>query len=207
MPDFCTCGAQLPDDARFCHKCGKPQREEPVFLAEEEPPPIPQAAIAEPLPIGFNNRMAVWIALRVGVLAFIAFLATSVAGAFALVWPVVSGFFAVYLYRKRTGERLSILSGARLGWLAGIFGFVLITILLTMTLVALSEPDVVQKLRDQWKARSLSEADINMMIEFMRSPSGVVMLLLGSFLLFTLLPAFGGAVGAKLLDRQGSPPH
>jgi hypothetical protein len=206
VPDFCTCGAQLPEDARFCHKCGKPQREEPVFI-EEEPPPIPQPAIPVPVPIGFNNRMAVWIALRVGILAFLAFLVTSVAGAFALVWPVVGGFFAVYLYRKRTGERLSIVSGARLGWLAGIFGFVLITILLTLAIVALSEPEFVQRLRDQWKARSLSDADINLTIEFMRSPSGVVALLLGSFFLFTLLPAFGGAVGAKLLDRESSPPN
>ena len=28
MPEFCTCGAELPPDARFCHRCGKPQREE-----------------------------------------------------------------------------------------------------------------------------------------------------------------------------------
>ncbi len=33
MPDFCTCGAQLPLDALFCHKCGKPQRD----VIEPEP--------------------------------------------------------------------------------------------------------------------------------------------------------------------------
>ena len=27
MPEFCSCGAQLPPDALFCHKCGKPQRD------------------------------------------------------------------------------------------------------------------------------------------------------------------------------------
>ena len=27
--EFCTCGAQLPPDARFCHKCGKPQYDYP----------------------------------------------------------------------------------------------------------------------------------------------------------------------------------
>src|ERR1017187_9471093 len=27
MPEFCTCGAQLPPDSLFCHKCGKPQRD------------------------------------------------------------------------------------------------------------------------------------------------------------------------------------
>ena len=33
MPDFCTCGAQLPPDSLFCHKCGKPQRD----VIEPEP--------------------------------------------------------------------------------------------------------------------------------------------------------------------------
>src|SRR5215471_558408 len=37
MPDFCSCGAQLPEDAVFCHKCGKPQRE--IAAAEPEAPP------------------------------------------------------------------------------------------------------------------------------------------------------------------------
>ena len=37
MPEFCTCGAELPPDSRFCHKCGKPQREE---IAVEEPQAI-----------------------------------------------------------------------------------------------------------------------------------------------------------------------
>ena len=27
MPEFCSCGSELPPDALFCHKCGKPQRE------------------------------------------------------------------------------------------------------------------------------------------------------------------------------------
>jgi len=38
MSEFCSCGAQLPPDALFCHKCGKPQRElvapEPEVQAE-----------------------------------------------------------------------------------------------------------------------------------------------------------------------------
>jgi predicted amidophosphoribosyltransferase len=38
MPEFCTCGAELPPDARFCHRCGKPQREE---IEPETVAPIP----------------------------------------------------------------------------------------------------------------------------------------------------------------------
>ena len=40
------------------------------------------------------------------------------------------------------------------------------------------------------------------MIEALHSPAGSPAYWDCSFLLFTVLPAFGGAVGAKLLDRD-----
>ena len=202
MPDFCTCGAQLPPEARFCHKCGKPQRDEP-HLREAEPAPAPPPAAPapppEPPPIGFQNRTAVWIALRVGVLAF---LLSMFSGIFSVVWLVAGGFFAVYLYRKRTGERLSVISGAHLGWLSGIFGFVITTMLFTMAVLALSEPETATKVQEQWKLLSISEVDAKRIIDLVRSPAGVVAVLSLSFLLFSVLPAFGGAMGAKLLRRD-----
>ena len=73
MPEFCTCGAQLPPDALFCHKCGKPQRD--IVTPEIEPntypaaveasvAPPPPAPRLQPLPLNFHNPIAVRIALR-----------------------------------------------------------------------------------------------------------------------------------------------
>ena len=72
VPEFCTCGAQLPPDARFCHKCGKPQYDYPV-VEEAEPEPAPpqrggcgasrRAAISAD--ISFHNGLAV----RIGFIA------------------------------------------------------------------------------------------------------------------------------------------
>jgi hypothetical protein len=45
---------------------------------------------------------------------------------------------------------------------------------------------------------------VNRMIELLRSPAGIASLLAMLFLAFTLLPAAGGALGAKLLDRSAS---
>src|ERR1019366_3176643 len=65
MPEFCTCGAQLPPDALFCHKCGKPQREliAPEFQipenAESALPPAPVPLAPDALPMNFRNRVAV----------------------------------------------------------------------------------------------------------------------------------------------------
>jgi hypothetical protein len=211
VPERCTCGAQLPEDALFCHKCGKPQRE--IEVEQEpapQPPPIVIAAIA-PAPsrelpaINFHNGTAVRIALGMGALAFMCLVVVgqlALPEALIFVWLAAAGFLAVYLYRRRTGQRLSMLNGARLGWISGIFGFVIVTILLTMFVVALSEPSVVTALREQIKTRGIPEANLDQMIDALHSPAGITSALGLFFLLFTVLPAFGGALGAKLLDRD-----
>src|SRR5271166_3623640 len=78
VPEYCTCGAQLPPDALFCHKCGKPQRD--LIGAEPEeslPPTVPQTLAAEvpsqkappqkSPPVGFRNPIAVRVALLTGI--------------------------------------------------------------------------------------------------------------------------------------------
>ena len=203
----------LPEDARFCHKCGKPQREEPLIEPEthEEPPVAPPLAAPAPLPaferpqIGFHNGLAVRVALIAGMLAFFC---SVIAGQlplpqeFAFVWLAASGFFAVYLYRKRTGQKLTVANGARLGWICGLFGFIVVMLALAATAFLLSDPALVDAMREQLRTRGLSEATADQMIQVFRSPSGVAAALGVSFVLFSALPAFGGAIGAKLLDRD-----
>ena len=66
----------------------------------------------------------------------------------------------------------------------------------------LSEPSVVSAMREQLKTRGMAETTVNQMIEVFRSPGGITAAVLVSFVLFTVLPTFGGALGAKLLDRD-----
>lgn len=212
MPDVCTCGAVLPPDARFCHKCGKPQRDEPLFAQEVAPVQAPIEPLGLPsiskleLPrIGFHNGLAVRIALLAGVLAFFCSIITgqlALPQEFALVWLVAGGFFAVYLYERRTGQRLSVRSGAHLGWICGVFGFVVVTMALAATAVMLSDPSVATAMREQLRTHGIPAANAEQMINFFHTPAGISSALFVSFVLFTVLPAFGGAVGAKLLDRD-----
>jgi hypothetical protein len=212
VPDVCTCGAVLPPDARFCHKCGKPQRDEPLFIQEEapiqrpiEPPGLPPLSQLELPRIGFHNGLAVRVALLAGVLAFFCSIITgqlALPQEFALVWLVAGGFFAVYLYERRTGQRLSVRSGAHLGWICGVFGFVVVTMALAATAVMLSDPSVASAMREQLRTHGIPAANAEQMIAFFHTPAGISSALFVSFVLFTVLPAFGGAVGAKLLDRD-----
>jgi hypothetical protein len=205
VPEYCTCGAKLPEDARFCHKCGRPTREEPVYVEEAPlapPPPPPPGAIQFP-PIGFRNGPAVRVALISGVFAFLLLLISSqlrVPAAFIL-GLVAAGFLAVFLYQRRTGQRLSVAHGAHLGWICGIFDFAIVVLLLTARMPSLSDPAVMDAMRKQLQGAG-SQAEVDQMIQTLFSPAGMLVAAAVMFVMFTVLPACGGALGAKLLDRD-----
>ena len=102
------------------------------------------------------------------------FLVSAIAGPLALAVPVAGGFFAVYLYRRRTGERMTVLAGARLGWISGIIVFAIVTVVLTLVMLMLSQPDFVQSMRDQMaKMSSISQEELTKRIELLRTPSAL----------------------------------
>lgn len=202
MPDFCTCGAQLPPDARFCHKCGKPQREEVLIEEPEAPPPEPQPLATTPpafAPIDFRNGMAV----RVGFLtAMLASLLNAMLVYACPLWLVSAGFVCVYVYQRRTGQSLTVGNGARMGWITGLFSFVIFTVLFTLSFVAqVRSGELLKNLGDvpflQGSAEQLRELFSNpVYLAF-----NVLLSLAILFVVFTSLSIAGGALGAKLLGR------
>jgi hypothetical protein len=178
--------------------------------AEEAPTPQPTALpelqpVRFPADIGFHNGLAV----RIG---FIAAMGAVMISLFPIPLPFVrlplafllAGFLAVFLYSRRTGQTLSIRSGARMGWITGIFSFTLVTILFTVIMVAVSsQGGLVQQLRSQLPA---NDARADMIQQAFSSPAmiaGVVVLyLILFFVVFTALPIIGGALGAKVLEKQ-----
>lgn len=211
MPDRCTCGAILPPDARFCHKCGKPQRDEPVLEPEEvlkeevarQEPPVPPPAL---LPdISFRNSLAVRIGFLAGSLAFLLGL-LPVAFPLRVILLLGAGFFSVYLYRRRSGRALSVRNGARMGWISGLFCFVIITVLFTINFALIAflsrETGAAAFYREQLSAMGMAEQNIREVIEVFQSPLRLTGLLVSFFVIFTGALAVGGALGAKLLSRD-----
>src|SRR3954464_12234496 len=121
IPEYCTCGAKLVENARFCHLCGRPVFEPEAVEAPPEPeptaltaelPPVAAARAAQ-LPVSFSNP----IALRVAFLMSLGILMTEMIPGLDLlflVWWLAAGWCAVLLYRRLTGAALSIKAGARL---------------------------------------------------------------------------------------------
>jgi len=163
------------------------------------PPPLLPEAAPELPPIGFHNKVAIRVAMLAGVLGFFV---SALTGSFMPIPMSACGFLAVYWYRKRTGQRLTWWNGAHLGWITGLFGFLMATILLTLLAVALSQPEVVAMMREQWKTLAKPESDLTQMIDLFSTPAKLAAVLSVSFVVFTLFPAVGGAMGAFLLGSE-----
>jgi len=204
MPEFCSCGAQLPPDALFCHKCGKPQRElvVPETVAPVPPPvPLPQLQLRpEPLPVNFHNGVAVRIAIPVALLAtvfsFLPFLN----------W-LAGGFFAVFWYRRKTGTLLNVGAGVRMGWITGLLMFGLSSFLFALQqLPAVRSGHLDARLQDQLKSLAAQDPLSQQWMQFLQTPPGIVALLAFSlvalFLFTTGLSMAGGALGAKMVGRD-----
>jgi hypothetical protein len=199
MPDFCTCGAQLPPDALFCHKCGKPQRD--IVVPETLPPPPPPAAVEPPpavsrlqaAPLNFHNPVAIRIALSVAVVATLLFFLPY------LNW-MGAGFFAVFLYRRRTGALLNMESGVRMGWMTGILMFGMMALLLTLSMLIFQAAGGIGAVQAELK-NSVDPRMIDALKQLQSGP-GVARLLIQLFVFMTLLSMAGGALGAKVGGRS-----
>ncbi len=107
---------------------------------------LPQAPHVQlPAEISFHN----WLAVRIGFIAAACAVIVCMIP-IPLVWLrlpiafVAAGFLAVYLYSRRTGQVLSLRSGARMGWITGVFSFAIVGILVALMILAiLNEPQLV----------------------------------------------------------------
>jgi hypothetical protein len=213
MADICSCGAQLPPDSLFCNKCGKAQREVVVpeiqrntYGATASPEPVAPEPTMEPeapppLPLNFHNPIAVRIALMAAVGATLLNFLVPI-----LNWPA-AGFFAVYLYCRKTGARLDVSAGVRIGWITGLLTYGLAAIVFAATLL----PDAISgKLASSIMAQmknfpSQDPTMVQQMTHLTSTTEGMATLIIFAlaflFVFVICLSMAGGALGAKMVGR------
>jgi hypothetical protein len=122
-------------------------------------------------------------------------------------WPA-AGFFAVFLYCRKTGTRLDVSAGVKIGWITGLLAYGFAAIFNGATLI----PDALSgKLGKTFleQMKNWPSQDPNMMAQMthlIQTKQGGVMLLLfmlaALFVFVTCLSMAGGALGAKMVGRS-----
>lgn len=207
MPEYCTCGTALVENARFCHRCGRPTREEEVnaeaarLAAEEaarsEPPAQTlQQKIAQ-LPVSFRNPIALRVAFIMS-LGIMLMQLIPVLNLLFVIWWMAAGWGAVLLYRKLTGASLSVPAGARLGSITGILTFVSMTVVFAASVFFAGG-----QLRDQLMKQNPQISEV------LNNPAmlaAVALLTLAAiFVMVVGLCAAGGALGARFTTPRADP--
>ena len=115
---------------------------------------------------------------------------------------LAAGFFAVYLYCRRTGFRLDVLAGVKIGWITGVILYAFTSVVFTAQQV----PDALAGHLGKTMLEQLKNSpfqDPMMTTMFQSDPAKAILLLLGAMFVFvTCLSMAGGALGAKFV---GSP--
>jgi len=175
-------------------------------MEEAPPPPAPAPVVREPLEIGFHNGLAVRIGFIAALSSLLVLLLPLPIPLLRLLAFLLAGFLAVFLYTRRTGQILTIRSGARMGWITGIFLFVMIGVPGTIIMVAMSNQEGLAKILT--KQLPPNDARIATMAQMLQDPATLAAVVLFSLILFfvivTALPVIGGALGAKLFEKGGA---
>jgi len=178
----------------------------PADAVEEAPVPPPVEVLHPPpaaVTVSFRNGTAV----RIGLLtALLTLLLNTIPLPPALAYlrlpglSFLAGWFAVWTWSRRTRQRPTIRDGARLGWMAGVFTFLMFAGLLTFVVVVAMTPGAL----DQVKQQIPRDAGAQELLRFLQNPAPgeLIAILVAMFLVFTALPTIGGAISARLAGRE-----
>lgn len=170
-------------------------------------PVIPALAlpVAE---VSFGNPAAVRTAV---VSSLIGYVLISFPVPLPIIWPIIAlistGVLAVFLYQRRTGQNLTLHGGARIGWLTGVFTFAIATVFFTLGVFLISQQGGLSNFyREHLPGFRAGDPNLEKVLEYLQNPAGLGVFLFLSlgvlFVMFTLLPTLGGALGAKVFERD-----
>jgi hypothetical protein len=219
VEEICTCGARLVPDALFCHRCGRPLRpliaEDEPAEQEDAPPPaepepdrvvITNAAIEPEANVDFRNWVTVKSCLLAACLSIALVVLLPLFGA-GVLFPLVfvgGGWFSSYLYCRSSAQLINVRSGAALGWIAGLFVFLILLVLFTVMFIKLaSDPGSAQLLRDSSSKFGAQADSVNQLLDLPKHPDQLVLFFGAYFVVLTVLGSLGGLLHAFARRRRG----
>jgi hypothetical protein len=132
-----------------------------------------------------------------------AFFGSGIAGMISpLLWPVIllaAGFFAAGLYKGRSSEPLSGAAGARLGWMTGLWLFLVIMVAGIMISLYLTSPagaEVIKQLKAMPQFSQLTIGDTHELLNSMLVSA------IPTFFMVTAIPGLGGLIGARFWTKS-----
>lgn len=214
------CGHSVEDGKPFCSQCGAPQ----IRVATPEPLPEPTPAgdgavraldreVGSSLSDIPSGSLPVSGGQSLQPCAFAAALAIglTVLGLNPFVAALGAGFLAVAFSRRRSpGTSIRGGAGARLGALSGLLFFGMSAVLETLAVAVLHKgAEIRSEMLDkiQQAAMRYPGPEVQPFLDFVKSPDGFVIMMVGSLIFgvvaFIVLGSCGGALGAALLGRHG----
>lgn len=127
-------------------------------------------------------------------------------GVLFLVWSALAGFFAVMLYQRRTGQSLTVRSGAKMGLISSVLNAAILMVFSLLGFAA-DTADSTAKFREQLSSmKTRDPASYASLASLLDNPYGVatflVLVFMMMFAIFTLAGSAGGALGAKVGKKE-----
>lgn len=213
------CSQAVDDGLPFCSHCGAPQIRvaitEPATQtapAGDEAFPTPDHSVALISPsLPAIVMPARWShAVQPCALAAAVGLLLTILGLNPFVAALGAGFLAVAIYRRRTnGIPIRPGTGSRLGALSGLLFFGMSTILEALAVAVLHKgAEIRSEMLDkvQQAAARYPGPEAQPFLDFVKSPGGLTVLLVGSlifgFVAFVVLGGIGGVLSAAFMGRR-----
>ena len=186
--------------------CARPLVEHADEAEEPESPfvALSETVSPEPEPITASNPVVIRSCYTV---AIVAALVSNLMPVLFFVWYPAAGFFSVYNYRRHTGVFARVPEGVRLGLTTGVMTFLVSLVLFALALLLAGEDaGLAEAMRDQIGQVSAPREAKEQMLEILQSPAAmsvaILVSLAMSFVATVLFSMAGGALGAKVLEKE-----
>ncbi len=210
------CGSIIEDGRPFCPHCRAPQisvqisvpSNQAISVSAEDLPsrisletvlsddPVQQAASRRVL----DKRAAVHAALKAGVLGVFI-------GIIPFLGIVITGYLAVYFYRRQSGLVPIASLSSRVGGAAGVVAFAINAILMTVRIFIFHAQQEYVDLLTQFAHKVGADAsDIQASIRNLFTPTGLIVSLFFWMLIAVALASIGGALASFFLRTRDSNP-